>query len=182
MPFIDQRGRFFGRLNLIDLLCAVLAGALLLSFGFAYSHLHGQIPIQSQMVLNALEYHWLDFSVTLKAIPHDILPLIHVGDLEVLEPGGPIAKILSLGSSEPDTIEIPWGSAPELIRIQSARHVRLPAVVRLRCGVREDRLYFNSRILTQNTRINLDMPKYSVQGIVELPMPAIPAKGVDGAK
>ena len=169
MRLIDRQGRLFGLVNIIDGGAVAFLIAVVFSFTYAYRHLHGRIPMQSELALKNLEYHWLDFEVTLHGVEPEVVPRITIGDQEVVEPGQPIAQIRQVGVPTPDVIKIDWsGTTP--IQFRSLRKVQLPITVRLLCGVRDGQLYFRYKKLMKGSEMFVETKQYAVHGVVEVPV------------
>lgn len=136
MPFIDEKGRVLGKINIIDLLVILFLFFLVPMFYFGYKIMTKKPPEGPPREFVVFE---ADYRVA-KIKPEE-LKCIFSGDKELDEQGEVIGEIVSLGEIEPYQYQVDVGGGNKII--QESEDLK-QAIARLRLKVerREDKFYY----------------------------------------
>lgn len=165
MRFIDEKGRLFGKVNIIDFLVIVFLSSLIPVFYFGY-RIFTKKPA---VVTEKKEVIETEIYCKFIKIQPDIMKLISVGDKEFDENGSAIAEIILLGSISPYQYKIDMGNG-EIKIITDSVLKELPAYLRLKAGIKDNRLYYKDKEIMINSPIEFRTPEYIAQAI-PLPVP-----------
>jgi len=161
MTIIDEKGRFFGKINLIDFLVILFLLMSLPMFYFGYKIFNK--PTVSIESIESIEIY-----VIFKNLSPEVAGLISVGDFEVSKDGDTtIAKVLEVGTIEPYTykigIELEGGQyITETDPIDKQVQVRMEIMG----GVGDDAFYFRDRRIVLDSEIEFNTKEYKIEGIV----------------
>lgn len=156
MKIIDDKGRLFGKINVIDLTIIIFLFTFLPMVLFIYKI----IQKRDSASLPLKEYVEIDINCKFTKVKPEIVKLISVGDTEADKDGiingeltwrgDPVAcqYILDLGSGE----------------IQRRTHPILkdiPAMLKLKAEIRDNSLFYNDKRIAINSPIQFKTGKYS---------------------
>lgn len=162
MKIIDEKGRLFGRINLIDFLVILFLLGLAPVFYFGYKIFNRPIePIEPIESIEAIEAY-----VLFKNLSPEVAGLISVGDFEVSKDGYAIAKVLETDTIEPSThkIETNLDSSKYIIKADPAKK-QVQLKMEIIGGVGGDTFYFKDRKMVIDSEIEFNTNKYRIKGI-----------------
>ena len=139
MKIIDEKGKLFAKINVIDFLVILFLFCLVPMFYFAY-----KILILKPVVLKR-EFVEVERDCQLVKLEPEVLKLISVGDKELDENGQVIGEIISLGQSKPYEYKLDVGgqkvvkAAPILKQIE--------AKLKLIIEIKENRPYYKNEVI-----------------------------------
>lgn len=159
MPLINNDGRLFGVINVIDLM-AVFFVAALLPFGYFGYRLHvvrqGQIVRQEQ----ATERRFTTIAVRFIQVMPEVLKIVHMGDTDRIEP----SVLLSVVDVRP------WKYVfQQDERVWYAEHPTMKEVVmqlRVPCYWDGELLRYRGSPLRVGSRFHFETPYYALEGSV----------------
>ncbi len=104
MKIIDEKGRLFGKINVIDFMVILIFLFLVPAFYFGYK-------IIFEQSIDVLERGFVEIEINCRLIKlrPNLLKMISVGEKELDENGEVIGEIISLGQSEPYEYEFDIG-------------------------------------------------------------------------
>jgi hypothetical protein len=155
MRIINEKGKLFGIINIIDFSVLFVLIFLIPAFYFSYMVVIKKKPKQAWDVISA-EIN-CEF---IKIIP-EIVRSISVGDKEVGEDGNVIGEIISLGDVKPYTHEVEVGLQEKIVKTDLALK-RLAVKLRLNAEMRRDGLYYNNDSLALDSVFEFKTKKYKV--------------------
>ena len=160
MKIIDEKGRFFKKINILDLLLILfflcLAPALYLGFKLA-----NNAPVTDSVDKEFIEIE--AYTKIVKLNP-EILELISVGDKEFDKNMQVIGEIISLGQSTPYKHEYDLGGNQ---KIDKEDHTlkQIKAKLKLKAEIIEARLYYKDREIKINSYLNFKTGEYNCVAI-----------------
>lgn len=146
MKIIDEKGRLFGKINLIDFLVLMFLFCLMPMAYFGYRFLTTSPVEPGKKELIELE---LDCKL-IKLTTQD-LNNISVGEKELDGNGQVMAEIIALGESEPFSYELDLGAGPTTIKEDTILK-QVPTRLKLKVELKEDKPHY------QNQPLQLDLP------------------------
>ena len=156
---IDQRGRLFGKINIIDFLVILFMVAILAAGSFAYKFLTEEptITTEEKFIIE------IETNCQFNGIEPEELKLISVGDKEQDTAGQVIGEILSLGESGPYVLEFNIGDGKTIVK----EHVSLKQIVaklKLKAEVKNNALYYKDKVLRIDSPLKFKTSKYTLSG------------------
>lgn len=163
MKIIDENGRLFGKINVIDLLVIIFFLFLTPTFYFGYRIFHKKpvAPVTENVEAQKKEFIEIELSFIFKRIDPNVLSLISPGDKEIGKDKEIMGEILSLGEIKPYSYEIAIGSAKKVI--SDAILKDLPVILRIRAEFRQNNLYYKDRQIVDNASIDFMTDKYRLE-------------------
>lgn len=162
MKIIDEKGRLFGKINIIDFLAmlfilCLLPGAYLGYKFFTSKHLNNGM---SQLSTD------IELPVKFKKFDKRILNLLKVGDKERDQVGNVIAEIVWVGEPEPYFYIADIGQ-DERLRIKDENFVDVPARLKLKVRIlNNDRLVYNDAPVLLNSIFEFICDKFTTSFII----------------
>ncbi len=162
MKLIDEKGRLFGKINIIDFFVILLLLCLVPMFYFGYK-LYTKRKVAPPVIAPEV---WADVEIycRLSKINPEIIKVISVGDKEVDGDNNTVGEILWLGKSEPYKNRYDLGAGQLLITEDSALR-EIPARLKLHVENRATNLYYREIILIYNTPFKFRTDKYDIEVI-----------------
>lgn len=159
MKIIDEKGKLFEKVNVIDFLVILFFLFLtpMLYFGYKVFHMKPAAPVRE----NKKDFTEIELRFILKKIPPQVLSLISVGDKEISEDKENIAEILGLGEVMPYNYEVTVGSVKKVITNSVFKD--LPVTLRIKAEIRQNSLYYKDRQITDNASIDFVTDKYKLE-------------------
>lgn len=162
MKMIDEKGRLFGKINVIDFLVIIFLFSLTPVFYFGYKIFikkpAGQMTIgEAKKTIVEAEFNF-DF----RKLDPETARLIAVGDKEIDKNGQVIGEILSLGNLEPRIYEIDTGGGTKRILTDPVKKHVL-ASLRLKLAVKQNSIYYKDKQITSDSAIDFITDKYQVE-------------------
>ena len=162
---IDEQGRLFGKLNLIDFLVILFffySSMQICFFGYKIINKKKIMdkPLPLELRINKLKEINLNF-VFYKLDPK-VLNLISVGDKEIDNNGQVIGEILYLEKPEFFTYGVNVGGGGKL-NIKDTTFKKMFAILRIKAEVRQDKLYYKDKRIMLNSLIDFKTDKYQAE-------------------
>lgn len=172
MPVIDEKGRLFGKINLIDLSVVIFVLFIMPMFYFGY-----KLYVKSSAAKSAggtiEEFADIEIPCNILKISPDILKLIKVGDKEVDKNGNVIGMILWLGGYRSYQYSLDL-SPSQTYKKDSQIFSNVSAIIKLKTAVKGEKLYYKENLVAIESSFKFVTDKYTVL--------AIPSKYPTGAE
>jgi len=172
MKIIDEKGKLFGLINIIDFLVAVfllfcLASILYFSYKIRRpkESKEPQAEAMGKTTQEHKEYIELDLNCVLIKVKPENAKLISVGDADFDEKGKKIAEITSVGEVSPYIYVINIGAAKMLEKyVPSLKQV--PVTLKVKAGIKDNNIYYKGSQILHNGIIEFKTDKYTAQAKV----------------
>lgn len=180
MKVIDEKGRLFGKINVIDLLVALFILSLVPMFYFGYKIAHQREIERQELKREAIrqeaarqkvareeaerrkEFVELEVDCIFMGIKSETIKMISVGDKAFDQYGEQIGEIISLGEPSPYVYLLNIGSGRK-IKKEPQGLQQLPAILRLRAQIIDStNMYYQDRQIINNAIIEFKTDKYSL--------------------
>ena len=164
MKLIDEKGRLFGKINVIDFLVVLFLLCLMPMFYFGY-----KIMTKKPMVEAPQKREFVEIIIDCRFIKlkPEVLDAILVGDKELDENGQVIGQIVSLGESKPYMLEFSIGKGQKMV-IEDVILKQIEAKVKLKVEVKKDKLYYKDKVIKIASPLDFKTNKYSLSVVVAL--------------
>ncbi|HDZ77092.1 MAG TPA: DUF4330 domain-containing protein, partial [Candidatus Omnitrophica bacterium] len=159
MKIIDEKGRLFGKINIIDFLVIVVFVCILPMFYYGYKIFSKQSTqtVDDPKVFTEIER----YCKFIELEPED-LGLIIKGDKEIGEDGNIIGEIVWVGEPESYFYILDLGSGETIIK-EDFNLKELLVKLKLRVGIRGgDTVYYKDKRFVVNSPIEFTTDKYSL--------------------
>jgi hypothetical protein len=154
MKIIDEKGRLFSKINIIDFLLILFLFFLAPMFYFGYQLFTRKPSFQGEVIQQEI------YCKFIKLTPEQI-KYIAVGDKEFDENGKIIGEIISLDKIEPYIFELTIGSAGRWFK-EDPILKQAEAKLRLNVNNRSGSLYYKNSLLSDNADFEFKTDKYRV--------------------
>lgn len=156
MKIIDEKGRLFGKVNIIDSLVIFFILFVLVSLYFGHKRFSNIVspPVSTANPLS------LEFYATANGMSPEVAKLILVGD-KVSENGNALAEILDLGKAEVDVREIKIDQ-DEVVSVSDPGFLQLPLKIRLNGEIKQDYFFYKGEKLRLGSNIPFNNEKYKI--------------------
>ena len=165
MKIIDEKGRLFGKINVIDFLVILFLIFLTPMFYFGYKIFNKKplapAPVTENIEAQKKEFIETELSFVFKKINPQALSLISAGDKEIGKDKDIMGEILSLGEIKPYSYEVAIGSVKKTIVDSGFKD--LPVTLRVKAEVRQNNLYYKDKQITDNSSIDFMTYKYKLE-------------------
>ena len=163
MKIIDEKGKLFGKINVIDFLVILFLIFLTPMFYFGYKIFNKKppAPVTENVEAQKKEFIEIELSFVFKKINPQALSLISAGDKEIGKDKEIMGEILSLGEIRPYSYEISIGSSKKTI-IDSV-FKDLPATLKIKAEVNGNNLYYEGKQISDNSAIDFVTDKYKLE-------------------
>lgn len=175
MKIIDDKGRLFGKINIIDFLIILfLLHSSLAVYSVNKTISKKPVAVVENPVLEEpavekpiVEDSELVMELNCKFIKvkPEILKLISVGDKEINKNGISIGEILWVGEVEPHQYKIDIGAGRSQI-IEDLVLRDLSARVRIKTEMKGNMLYYKDKQIIINSSFNFKTEKYILSGVI----------------
>lgn len=157
MRLIDEKGRLFGKVNIIDFLALLFILSLVPMVYFGYRIFHPK-AVQKIIIGPRFDIEVICKSIKLKP---ETAKLIAVGDKEYDAEGRVMAEVVSMGEIMPYTYELNIGSGRTIVRTDSALR---QAIMRLKLNVvfQDSSIYYKNVLFSINTPFHFANNKYDI--------------------
>ncbi len=161
MKIIDEKGRLFGKINVIDFLVILFLLLFTPMFYFGYKLFNKTI------VVSELPKEFIEIELNCKFIKvkPDILKEITVGDKETDEKGATLSEIIWLGETEPYKYEFNLGS-DEVLTKEDPILKEISVKLRLKTEMRDNNLYYKDNLIAINSPFDFKTKEYILQAII----------------
>lgn len=163
MKVIDEKGRLFGKINIIDFLVILFLVSFLPMLYFAVK-LYKKPPVL-KIENEEKEFIEIDVSCSLIKIKPGLLQLIAIGDKEVNSKGEIIGEIIQIREAKPYKYEFTIGSG-QVITKDSADLTELPVTLKLKLEVRGNNVYYKDKQLSIESPLLFKTEKYALTAVI----------------
>lgn len=164
MRIIDEKGRLFEKINVIDFAVIVFLLSLTPMFYFGYKILNYRSSVgtdQKHQENIREDFVEIKISARFVKLSPDILERISAGDKEKDKDGNVIGEIVSIGWFSPYEREIELGEDKKLIN-KDASLKQADVVLRVNAQLRDKNIYYKDRQIVENGMLEFSTEKYSV--------------------
>lgn len=163
MRLIDEKGRLFGKVNVIDFLVILFLFCMLPVFYFGYKILNRPVVEKKIEEISTS----VDVYAVFKNLDPEVANLISVEDKEIDKKGNVIGEILDVSKIESNFIEIDLGEGGIIIKEDSQRK---QATVKIRVIGRIDGndIFYKEKKVKIDSSINFKTDKYEAKAIIIL--------------
>lgn len=172
MKFIDEKGKLFGKINIIDFM-VVMTALILFFFLFLYPIYNKYKSRNSSVVdqqsvkgesLKQQEKEFIDVLIECLFIKLDshIVEMVEVKDKNVDSDGVVMGEILSLGEITPYMRHINIGERQEVVYKDSGLKQR-SVVLKLKVELKDGCIFYNGQHIAENSIFEFKTANYSVQ-------------------
>ena len=173
MKLIDDKGRLFGKINVIDLLVILLLLGLIPIFYYGYK-IATYKPEAPPLTLQ--EHTYREFEVIFSSIPKKFLPLLKVGDKQYKEKKI-IAEIIKIINKKPIKIKLTMGQSDKAgYTFDMEDFFNLKVLLKLLVTPVKDGFVYQGTILKINSEISFSTDKYFIKGFIPPPPPQNPTE------
>ena len=177
MKIIDEKGRLFGKINVIDFLVILFSFCFIPTFYFGYKAFSKKEPVLTEKPKVLAE---IEVNCKLIKLEPGILELIRVGDKEIDKNGKVIGEIVLVGDST--FYQEKFYIGPDIFLTgTNSRLKELYARLRLTVEARGNSIYYKDMQITANSPIEFKTNKYTVSAILlkEDPLKAVKTDRID---
>lgn len=168
MKIIDEQGRIFGRINVIDFLVLLFFVSLTPMFYFGYKIFNKKPPVsqasQTGNFTGEKEFIQAELKFIFNRVEPKIVGLISLGDKEHDEKNEVIGEIVSLTQAVPFVYEIDTGGAQKML-VEDPLIKQMAVTLRLKAELREGNLYYKDKAVKVNSAIEFDCGKYRLEAL-----------------
>jgi len=140
MKLIDERGRLFGKINLIDFLVIISLFCFIPVIFFTYRILSNR-PVAVVVEEEPLEFIETEINCKFIKVPPEFLKQIAVGDKEINKKGEVIGEIIWLGEVKPYQYEFNLG-AGQTVTKEDPLLKEVFVKLRLKVAIKDNTLYY----------------------------------------
>ena len=162
MKIIDEKGRLFGKINVIDFMVISFLFFLVPAFYIGYKI----ILEQPKLKVSGREFIEIEINCRLIKLKPELLKMISVGEKELDENGEVIGEIISLGQSEPYAYKFDIGE--KIIIKEDALLKQVEAKLKLKAEVKQGRPYYKEREIIIGSSLEFKTDKYEITGLLYL--------------
>lgn len=162
MNIIDEKGRLFGKINIIDFLALLFLLCVLPLFYFGYKIFRKPA---AQIVLPQKPTS-LDVYCRISNLKPAELERIGVGDVFIDDAGNKIGQILSVGQPGIYSYSIDLGNG-HIVAFQDTERRQVLVKARILGEVRNDAFYYRGEKTSIGSKIQLKTDKYNVEGLID---------------
>ena len=160
MKIIDEKGKLFGKINVIDFLVILSLLSILPVFYFGYKLLTRKPTV----VVAKKEYIRIEVDCQLIKLKPELIKLISVGDKELDEDGEVIGEIISLGESVSYKPKFDIGKGQKVVEA-TADLKQLRARLKLKAKIRQDGLYYKDQLIKIDVSLEFVTDSYILAAI-----------------
>ena len=156
---IDEKGRLFGKINVIDFLVILFLFCLFPLFYFGYKVFTKNPIITEERELIQTEINYLFIKVS-----PEKEKIVSIGDKELDENGQVIGEITSLGRTMPYKYEFDIGGGQTIIK-EDPILKQIETKLKLTAEVKGEKIYYKDREIKVNSPIEFKTKKYTLMAI-----------------
>jgi hypothetical protein len=160
MKIIDEQGKIFGKINMIDFMVVALLVCMIPVFYYVYQ----TVLIKNRIKPDA-EFVLLDLHCRFIAINPDAVRSIAVGDKEFDKAGNVIGEVTWIGESKQYKYIFDIGKAV-VISKDVENMLELPVRLKLRAEAKDQNLYYKERRVVFDSPIVFQTHKYTVKCLI----------------
>ncbi|MFH1045789.1 MAG: DUF4330 family protein [Candidatus Omnitrophota bacterium] len=168
MRLVDEKGRFLGKINIIDLLLLLFLLLIVPAFYFGFQSLTKRSQIVQEKSPAAKEFKEVTIQCLFIKLTPEELPKIALGDREV-QNRQTIGEIIALGSpSAYQGLEYAFDlGSGQKIEKEVAGLKQLPVTLKVKAEVRQNNLYYKDNILQIDLPFEFSADKYTVAALLQ---------------
>lgn len=159
MKIINEKGKLFGRVNIIDFLVIIFLLFLTPTFYFGYQLFTKRTACLKEA--NQKEFGTIEINCDLIKLNPETLKIIMQGDTEKNKKGEIIGTILWIGKSQPVVYLVNVGQIQD--NVQDAVLRQLPAKLKIKVEIKNKNLYYNDQHITTSQPFYFRTNKYVVK-------------------
>ena len=159
LRIIDEKGRLFGKINVIDFLVILFLLCLLPLFYFGYKVFtkNPRMTEEKELIQTEIDYLFIKVSPEVEKI-------VSIGDRELDGNEQVIGEIISLGQSSPYKYEFDIGGGQKIIKEDLALK-QIETELKLTAEVKEEKLYYKDWEIKVNSPIEFKTKRYILTAI-----------------
>lgn len=161
MRIIDEKGKLFGKINVIDFLVILFLLSIIPMFYFGYKILTKN-PVE--VVAPVKEFIETEISFRLIKLEPEVVNIISVGDKELNEGREVIGEIVNLGKIIPYTYRFDIGAGEKITR-EDPNLKQILARLKLKTEVKQNNLYYKDKPITINSPLDFKTDRYNIIAI-----------------
>ena len=167
MKIMDEKGRLFGKINVIDFLVILFLLSLTPMFYFGYKIHNKQtaaLKAQEQAQPQKPKEEFITMTINCKFIKlkPEVAQMVSVGDKELDSDGNLIGQIVSLGESAPYSYEFDVGPNKKLIR-KDPELQQVTVILKINSVIRGKNIYYKDKQILEDGTLEFSSGKYSVE-------------------
>lgn len=162
MKLIDDKGRIFGKINVIDFLVILFLFCLIPMFYFGYKVFSRR---DNQQIIQKKEFIQIEVNCLFVKLTDNDLASISVGDKDYDEDGEVIGEIVGLESPEPYIHALDMGRG-EILYKKDEFLKQIKAKLRLRPEVKYEGLYQRGELLRIGSRFEFNTKEYKIYAVM----------------
>ncbi len=163
MKVIDEKGRLFGIINIIDFLVISFLAFLIPIFYYGYTLFTKRTACLKEA--NQKDFGIIEVNCDLINLNQEILRLIMVGDVEINKNRKVIGKIIWIGESQP-IFYIINPERNKSFKAQDVEFRKLPIKLKIEVGKNNQNLYYNDQRIADGQFFYFRTRKYTVKAIL----------------
>ena len=165
LKIIDEKGKLFSKINVIDFLVLLFLLCLSPMFYFGYKIFNKKPPqnTPAPIVVEAPKiFIETELNFILNKLEPETVRIIAKGDREVNEKGEVIAEIISLGKAIPVAYEIDLGDQQKLIKDDPVLK-KIPALLKIKAEFKDNVLYYKGKPIKINSVVDFITARYKLE-------------------
>ena len=160
MQIIDEKGRLFGKINIVDFLVILFLVCIMPAFYFGYKILNRPPVVVEKGVLTSIDVYAI-----LKDLSPEIAKLISVGDKELDDNGNVIGEILDVGKIESNFVEIDLDEEETIVK-EDAQKKQVSVKMRVMGELKGNDILYKGNKLKIGSMIDFKTAKYRTKGMI----------------
>lgn len=165
MKIIDEKGKLFGKINIIDFLVILFLFFLVPMFYFGYKITREKPKISkevAELVEPPKEPVEIELNCLLVKLRPQIASIISAGDKELDKNGDTIGEIVSLGKPLPYVYQFDVGITKK-IKKEDLVLKQIPATLKIKAETRENNMYYKGSQILDNKAFEFKTDKYQIE-------------------
>ena len=159
MKILDEKGRLFGKINVIDFLVILFLFCLFPLFYFGYKVFTKNPIITEEKELIQTEINYLFMKVS-----PEVEKIISIGDRELDESSQVIGEITSLGRTMPYKYEFDMGGGQKIIKEDPVLK-QIETKLTLTAEVKGEKIYYKDREIKVSSPLEFKTKKYNLLAV-----------------
>lgn len=170
MKLIDDKGRLFGKINVIDFLVILFLLGLTPILYYGYKIATYKPPPPSQTIIKLQQSTFKEFDVLFRNIPEKFLPLIQVGDKFYKKTENNkklIGEIVKIVEKKQDNVSLADSKFQKRkFNVNLKKYFSLKVLLKLLVTPVRGELIFEKKALQINSEIEFSSDKYSINALM----------------
>jgi len=161
MRIIDEKGKLFGKINVIDFLVVLFLFCLIPVFYFGYKILNRPVVVEKEETVFAS----IETFVTFKNLNPEVAKLIAIGDREIDDSGNVIGEILEVEEVESNFIKIDLGGG-RIVTKEDYQRKQVSIKIRLVGELDSNDILYKENKVKIGSMIKFKTDRYEIKGNV----------------